>query len=104
MLKLTYRFNNVADSSLLAQEFTKEFDTSASMYHWIKATEEEKGIEIVIINQEFDFTAMTDEELYQKFIDISGVINECGVHEKSLQAYMKCSGEIADRFSKLNRV
>lgn len=98
MLKLTYRFNNVADSSLLAQEFTKEFDTAASMYHWIKATEEEKGVEVVIINQEFDFASMSDAELHQKFIDISGVINECGLHEKSMKAYMDCAKEIAKRY------
>lgn len=98
MIKLTYRFNNVQDSSLLAQEFTKEFDTAASMYHWIKATEEEKGVEIVVINQEFNFGFMTDEELRQKFIDISGVINECGMHEKSMKAYMDCTKEIAKRY------
>lgn len=49
----------------------------------------------------FDFEAMSDEELMQKYIDISGVINECGIHEKSLQAYMECTKELARRFQRM---
>lgn len=44
------------------------------------------------------FERMTDAELQQKYIDISGVINECGFNQKSLQAYMDCTKEIAKRY------
>lgn len=52
MINITYRFNNIQDISLLAMEFTKEFDNTAAFENWKKETEQEKGVEIVIISKE----------------------------------------------------
>lgn len=45
-----------------------------------------------------DFKNMTDQELLDKYYGIKGVIDECGMHEKSLKAYMECTTEIANRY------
>lgn len=44
------------------------------------------------------FERMTDAELYATFMAIKGVINECGMHEKSMKEYMQISTEIALRY------
>ena len=52
MIKVTYRYGNVQDISLLAMEFTKEFDSEEVFERWVKTVEQEKDVEIVIIGKE----------------------------------------------------
>lgn len=49
---------------------------------------------VVVMN----YRNMSDAELYATFMAIKGVIDECGMHEKSMKEYMQISTEIALRY------
>ena len=48
--------------------------------------------------QMMEFRNMSDTELHATFVAIKGVIDECGMHEKSMKEYMQISTEIALRY------